>query len=53
LAQIVSAYVKHKGREYAIKQALEALDDRLMRAAYGTKEALHVFIRLGFNVGQK
>ena len=46
-------YIKHHGRVFAVNQALEALDSRLMRASIQTQHAVQVFKRLGFKVGQK
>jgi hypothetical protein len=46
-------YVKYKGREYAVKQALNAVAPNLLRAGFNTTDAVRVFRRLGFTVGEK
>lgn len=45
-------YVKYKGRRYAVKQALNAVAPNLMRAGFNTTDAVRVFRRLGFTIGE-
>jgi hypothetical protein len=51
--EIRKYYVKYDGREFPIKQALNAVAPNLMRAGFNTTDAVRVFRRLGFTVGEK
>jgi hypothetical protein len=46
-------YIKYKGREFPVKQALNAIAPQLLRAGFNPTDALRVLRRLGFTVGQK
>ena len=46
-------YFMFKGREYAVNQAVEAFDSRLMRTDVQTQHAVQVLRKLGFKVRQK
>ena len=43
-------YVKYKGRKLPVKQALNAVAPKLLRAGFNTTDAVRVFKRLGFDV---
>jgi hypothetical protein len=52
-ADVKKYWVKYKGQKIPIKQALNALDQNLLRAAYNTTQALGIFKKLGYEVGQE
>lgn len=45
-------FVTVNGRRYPVKQALEAVEPELMRSGFTSSEAIRVFRRLGFKVGE-
>jgi hypothetical protein len=51
--QVRKYYVKYKGEKIPIKQALNALDPDFMRAGFNSTQAIGIFRKLGFEVGQE
>jgi|HubBroStandDraft_4_1064222.scaffolds.fasta_scaffold73954_2 hypothetical protein len=50
--KIRKIYVTINARRYPVKQALEAVESELMRSGFTSSEAIRVFRRLGFKVGE-
>jgi len=50
--EIRKIFVTVNGRRYPVKQALEAVEPELMRSGFTSSEAIRVFRKLGFNVGE-
>ena len=46
-------YIKPKGETIPIKQALNALDPDFMRAGFNSTQAIGIFRKLGYEVGQE
>jgi hypothetical protein len=51
--QVKKYYVKYKGQKLPVKQALNALDPNFMRAGFNSTQALGIFRKLGYEVGQE
>jgi hypothetical protein len=46
-------YVKYNGQKVPVKQALNALDPKLLRAGFNTTQGISILKRLGYEVGEE
>ena len=53
LEEVRKYYVKYNGQKVPIKQALNALDPKLLRAGFNTTQGISILKRLGYEVSDE
>lgn len=52
IEEVRKIYVKVKGRQIPIKQALETVEPKIMRSGCNSSDGIRVFRKLGMEVGE-